>query len=57
MFDDYNFSGEIVPANPNEVLLPTQILNQTNSSGIADAYTAFDLRESYLQRHLSPLAS
>ena len=57
MFDDYSFSGEIVPANPNEVLLPTQILNQTNSSGIADAYTAFDLRESYLQRHLSPLAS
>ena len=51
---------------PEEVVLPTtagSILNHTDCSAIEphlkyeDAIAAYDLRESYMQRHLSPLAS
>jgi hypothetical protein len=59
-YDEYAFSGDLVPAKPSQVLPPHQgngILNRT-SSGITleEAYVAFDMRESYLQRHASPMA-
>ena len=60
VFDEYDFKGELVPALPEDVVMSASILNQTNCSpGIKyeDTYAPYDLRESYMQRHLSPLAS
>jgi len=47
-------------ANQDTVVLPTGSQNKTNcptDSSIEDAYAMYDMRESYMQRHLSPLAS
>ena len=63
LFDEYDFAGNLVPA-----MLPLEnkmeqsgnkngILNQSNTGmTLQEAYVAFDMRESYLQRHASPLA-
>ena len=52
------FSSGFVPAKPEEVQQGSNsILNRTTSGmTLEEAYVAFDLRESYLQRHASPMA-
>lgn len=65
VFDEYDFNGNLMKAMPDDVVLPTttgSILNHPDCASLGqikyeDAIAAFDLRESYMQRHLSPLAS
>ena len=57
-FNDYGFTGELAPAKIEQVVMPNGILNKTNTGmTLEEAYVAYDLRESYLQRHMSPLAA
>ena len=66
LFDEYDFAGNLVPAmlpldhNNNKIEKSGQknsILNKSNTGmTLQEAYVAFDMRESYLQRHASPLA-
>ena len=68
VFDEYDFNGDLVPAMPEDVVLSpsasgNSILNQTDCMAVdhinkyETALAAYDLRESYMQRHLSPMAS
>ena len=61
VFDEYDFNGDFVPVKPSDVVMSAaDILNRTHCMpGInyQDALAAYDLRESYMQRHLSSLAS
>jgi len=60
-FEEYDFAGDLMPATPEQVKQPSHsyngILNKTNTGmTLEEAYVAFDMRESYLQRHASPMA-
>lgn len=61
LMKEYNFAGELVPARPNSISSPASwsgnsILNRT-STGVTleEAYVAYDMRESFLQRHASSM--
>ena len=58
-YSEYDFPGDMVPANPADLIRETMnpVMNQTHTGlTLSDAYVAFDMRESYLQRHASSLA-
>lgn len=57
-FDEYDFHGDLVPAKPETVRYENRILNRTVAGlTLEEAYIAYDMRESFLQRHASPLAN
>lgn len=57
VYDEFAHSGDLVPARTSQLHTQNNILNRTHSGvTLEEAYVAFDMRESYLQRHASPLA-
>lgn len=55
--EEMPFSGDYAPAKPEQVHPSTRIMNRTSAGLTLDeAFVAFDLRESFLQRHASPMA-
>jgi len=53
--DEYASAGDFVPANPEQVR-PTNIVNRTNTGmTLEEAYVAYDMRESFIQRHVSSM--
>ena len=59
-FSEYDFEGNLVPVKPSELqaeqAASSSIMNRTNAGiTLEEAYWAFDMRESYLQRHASPM--
>lgn len=57
VYDEFAHSGDLVPARQSQLHTQNSILNRTHSGvTLEEAYVAFDMRESYLQRHASPLA-
>lgn len=46
-----------MPAKFEDVRPPTSIVNKThNSMTLEEAYVAYDMRESFLQKHVSSIA-
>lgn len=56
-FDNYQtWTGDNVPAKPEQVHKNTVLNKNSTGMTIEEAYVAYDMRESYLQRHASPMA-
>lgn len=53
--DVYGNIEDLIPAQPTDLHHPTNILS--TGMTLEEAYMAHDIRESFLQRHVNPMAS